>query len=402
MSEIYLVGGAVRDFLMGKESHDKDYVVVGSSPEEMLENGFEQVGADFPVFLHPETKDEYALARTERKSGNGYHGFETFFDSSVSIEEDLQRRDLTINAMAMDNDGNIIDPFNGKKDIENKVLRHVSEAFKEDPLRILRVARFATRFYGFSIAPETMDFMREMYDNGETKYLTKERIWKELSRAVIYDHGSVFFQTLQSVGVGKDLFPLMNGFMNDRENKFSVSRVHLSSFDENLKERSLKERVAQWSLPTYGVAKIDKNGGDNIADMWLKVGAPKEVVDHVFMSCSIWNEILNNFSSLKKLQTPCIELYDIIQGHDGFRRQERFLEAYDTVKNHFSLLSNNYNCIPDKSVIKNWIDKATPTKEEIANIVRVVDKKNIAKEVSDFKVEKWKKLSEEKPKFKMR
>lgn len=167
--KIYLVGGAVRDALLGLPIKDKDWVVVGATPQEMLDAGYQQVGRDFPVFLHPQTREEYALARTERKSGSGYTGFTCYAAPDVTLEADLQRRDLTINAMARDDDGEIIDPYNGRDDLENRLLRHVSPAFSEDPLRVLRVARFAARYahLGFRIAEETMTLMRDMNAAGE-------------------------------------------------------------------------------------------------------------------------------------------------------------------------------------------------------------------------------------------
>lgn len=207
--QVYLVGGAVRDSLLGHPYQEKDYVVVGATPEHMLAQGFQPVGKDFPVFLHPETKEEYALARTERKSGKGYHGFQFFTDTTVSLEEDLIRRDLTINAIAMDQDGKIYDPYGGQTDLENKTLRHVSEAFAEDPLRVLRVARFAARYsaYGFHIAPETLQLMQTMAESGELDALTPERVWKETSRALLEDHADIYFQTLRDCGALKHLFP---------------------------------------------------------------------------------------------------------------------------------------------------------------------------------------------------
>ena len=181
--QVYLVGGAVRDHLLGYPYHEKDYVVVGATPDQLLALGYQPVGKDFPVFLHPETKDEYALARTERKSGQGYHGFEFYTDPSVSLEDDLIRRDLTINAIAMDEEGNIYDPYLGQQDLENKILRHVSDAFVEDPLRVLRIARFAARYksLGFTIAPETLELMQQLTQSGELNALTPERVWKETS-----------------------------------------------------------------------------------------------------------------------------------------------------------------------------------------------------------------------------
>ena len=207
--DVYLVGGAVRDGLLGLAVYDRDWVVVGATPEEMLANGFQQVGKDFPVFLHPKTKEEYALARTERKVGVGYHGFEVFADPKVTLEEDLVRRDLTINAMAQTPSGEIVDPYGGQKDLQNKLLRHVSEAFSEDPLRVLRVARFAAKLapFGFTLAPETQALMTQMVSGGELSDLTPERVWQEVVKALNTESPSVFFEVLDSVGAVAVLFP---------------------------------------------------------------------------------------------------------------------------------------------------------------------------------------------------
>lgn len=207
--QIYLVGGAVRDQLLNIPVKDKDWVVVGSSPSEMLSQGYSQVGQDFPVFLHPKTHEEYALARTERKQGSGYTGFVCDSSDSVTLEEDLLRRDLTINAIAQDQEGHLIDPYKGQQDIQNKLLRHVSPAFKEDPLRVLRVARFAARFHhlGFRIAPETCSLMRTMTASGELDHLVAERVCQETLRAISERSPAVYFEVLREVGALKVLFP---------------------------------------------------------------------------------------------------------------------------------------------------------------------------------------------------
>ena len=201
----YVVGGAVRDELLGLSLKDKDYVVVGATPEEMVRRGFKPVGRDFPVFLHPQTKEEYALARTERKSGRGYRGFTVHAAPDVTLEDDLRRRDLTINAMARDLDsGVLIDPFHGKQDLEKKILRHVSEAFAEDPVRILRVARFAARF-GFRVASETMALMKTMVQSGEADYLVPERVWQEFARGLAEPHPEKMFEVLDACGLADQL-----------------------------------------------------------------------------------------------------------------------------------------------------------------------------------------------------
>src|SRR5690349_22532080 len=200
--KIYLVGGAVRDRLLGLPPGDRDYVVVGATPQQMLDLRYKPVGRDFPVFLHPETGEEYALARTERKSGRGYRGFVVDADPNVTLDEDLQRRDFTINAIAQRTDGTLVDPWGGARDLEARVLRHVGPAFVEDPLRVLRAARFMARFadQGFTVAPETMALMREVVASGEMAELVPERVWQELARAIASTTPSAFLRTLRDCG----------------------------------------------------------------------------------------------------------------------------------------------------------------------------------------------------------
>ena len=207
--KIYLVGGAVRDQLLGLPIKERDYVVVGATPQELVDLGYKPVGKDFPVFLHPDTKEEYALARLERKTGPGYTGFATDHSNTVTLEEDLARRDLTINALAQDDQGNIIDVFNGQADLKNKVLRHVSPAFTEDPVRILRLARFAARFakLGFTVDAKTNSLMQKMVDDGEVDALVSERVWRETERALGEDAPQVYFEVLKNCGALKKLFP---------------------------------------------------------------------------------------------------------------------------------------------------------------------------------------------------
>ena len=217
--DVYLVGGAVRDQLLNRAVKDHDYLVIGATVKQMLSLGFNQVGKDFPVFLHPTTKQEYALARTERKQGQGYTGFACYAEPDVTIEQDLLRRDLTVNAMAKSRHGEIIDPYNGQQDLENRVLRHVSDAFIEDPLRVLRVARFAARYhnYGFTIAPETLELMTKISESGELSALSAERVWQEMQRSLSDDTDSedkleqsnpeVFFQVLHQCQALKMIWP---------------------------------------------------------------------------------------------------------------------------------------------------------------------------------------------------
>lgn len=207
--KVYLVGGAVRDQLLGLPVKDRDWIVIGAVPATLLSLGYQQVGKDFPVFLNPKTKEEYALARTERKAGASYTGFICDFSPTITLEQDLIRRDLTINAMAQSEDGEIIDPYGGKQDLENRILRHISPAFSEDPLRVLRVARFAARYHslGFKIASETLALMAELAQSGELQHLTAERVWLETEKALNEKNPEIYFETLHKTGALSVLFP---------------------------------------------------------------------------------------------------------------------------------------------------------------------------------------------------
>lgn len=246
--KIYEVGGCVRDLLMGLDPKDVDFVVVGATEEQMSALGFERVGKDFPVFLHPKTGDEYALARKERKTGAGYNGFSVEVDN-VSLEDDLLRRDLTINAMARDRQGNIIDPYNGQEDLKNKVLRHVSTHFAEDPVRILRIARFSAR-YNFSIHPDTISMMKDMVENGEFDSLTGERVWKEFEKVLTEKHLINFFDNLETIGA----LTKVPGFTSIKEQDFFSIIENYSSnrFISNLLHtfsQMNKEELKDWKMP---------------------------------------------------------------------------------------------------------------------------------------------------------
>ncbi len=253
--QVFLVGGAVRDVLLGIDPKDKDYVVVGMTEEQMLQLGFEQVGKDFPVFLHPHTKEEYALARKERKTSSGYNGF-AVETKDVTLEEDLFRRDLTINAMAISRNGEIIDPYDGKSDLANGILRHVSNHFCEDPVRILRIARFSAR-YNFDIADTTKDLMSAMIENGEFDSLTAERVWKEFEKALSEKHLHRFFDALESINAlekvfGVSQFPekdYFNFIRSKTEDVFLSSLLHtFSQIDKN--------ELEKWRLPSDEKTKI--------------------------------------------------------------------------------------------------------------------------------------------------
>ena len=278
--QIYLVGGAVRDQLLGRPIKDKDFVVVGTTVADMLEAGFQQVGADFPVFLHPVTHEEYALARTERKQGLGYKGFSVHASRDVTLKDDLQRRDLTVNAMAIEVtnltddtpiDGTVIDYYSGLADIENKTLRHVSEAFSEDPLRVLRVARFYSRYYdlGFTIADETLELMRQLVSSGELAHLSSERVWQESSRATMQTSPQVYWQQLFEIGALADYFvPLQHAWHNVKVRETVQTALYFAGqMQLNLSQR--------WALL---MGSLDDSLFSD-ADTNDKMIAAKEVID---------------------------------------------------------------------------------------------------------------------------
>lgn len=236
------MGGAVRDELLGLPVKDRDWVVVGATPEQMAALGFKPVGKDFPVFLHPSTHEEYALARTERKSGRGYKGFTIHASPEVTLEQDLKRRDLTINAMARDPQGGIVDPFGGRRDLKLKTLRHVSESFAEDPVRILRVARFAARF-GFKVAPETMKLMQAMVKSGEADFLVPERVWQEFSKGLAEEHPKAMFDVLASTGLKANWLPRPRGKLPPLKGPVAVRFATLAALLSSPKVKSLCRHI---------------------------------------------------------------------------------------------------------------------------------------------------------------
>lgn len=292
--QTFLVGGAVRDKLLGLKPKDLDYVVVASSAEEMLANGFKQVGADFPVFLHPETQDEYALARTERKSGKGYNGF-TVETKNVTLLSDLQRRDLTINAMAMDVDDNVIDPFNGQGDLDRQILRHVSVSFKEDPVRVLRVARFLARYATFTLAPETYSMMENMVLDGELDHLTPERVWAETAKALTETAPYRYFDFLSQIGALRVVMPELNssccGFDgNDLTTNFvkfinhqRMSRNTLDAFCQRIKVPSSLRNLARIGIAVEELIndEVSVMGLFNLTDAFRKPDLLKEGMEPI-------------------------------------------------------------------------------------------------------------------------
>jgi tRNA nucleotidyltransferase (CCA-adding enzyme) len=305
----YAVGGAVRDELLGLPVTDRDYVVVGANPEEMIARGFKPVGKDFPVFLHPQTREEYALARTERKVGRGYRGFTVYAAPDVTLEQDLERRDLTINAIARDEHGRLIDPFGGAADLERRVLRHVSPAFVEDPVRILRVARFAARF-GFSVAPETLALMREMVDNGEADALVPERVWQEFSKGLMEPGARSMFGVLARCGLLAKLLPELALAYTDGRPANDAARVL---------ERSLECACARnASLPErFAVLAAGAQDADAAASIAERMKAPSDCRDLAVL----WHR--HGRAVTGAPAAPAAALLGMLEGADAFRRPER-------------------------------------------------------------------------------
>lgn len=333
---IYLVGGAVRDKLLGRTITEKDWVVVGSSPEQMQAQGFIPVGKDFPVFLHPQTKEEYALARTERKTGKGYAGFSFYCGEEVTLEEDLIRRDLTINAMAEDANGMIIDPYNGQQDLADKLLRHVSPAFAEDPVRILRIARFAARYHalGFHVADETISLMQTMVANGEVDHLVAERVWKETERALGEPNPEIFIEVLRACNALARLFPEVNALFGVPQ-----TATHHPEVDTGVHTlMSLQQAVALSSNTCVRFATLlhDLGKAQTPPEEWPRhiahenrslslvkqlcerIAAPKDYKDLALMVAQ-WHTHCHRALELKPAT-----LLKVLQSNDAFRRPERF------------------------------------------------------------------------------
>ncbi|NBF12918.1 multifunctional CCA addition/repair protein [Pseudomonas sp. Fl4BN1] len=336
--QIYKVGGAVRDRLLGRPVTDIDWVVVGASAEEMVAKGFRPVGADFPVFLHPKSGEEYALARTERKSGRGYGGFTFHASPEVTLEEDLIRRDLTINAMAEDAQGVLTDPYNGQKDLEDRLLRHVSPAFAEDPLRVLRVARFAARYasLGFSVAPDTLELMRQLSQSGELQALTAERSWKEISRALMEDQPQIFVQVLRDCGALAVLMPEVDAL-------FGVPQppAHHPEIDTGLHTLSVLQQAALHRQPLnvrWACLLHDLGKGLTPKEEW-----PRHI-GHEYTGMELIKEVNERFKTPrecqelallvgqyhthghKALELKASTLLELLQSFDVFRRPQRFEE----------------------------------------------------------------------------
>ncbi len=336
--QIYQVGGAIRDKLLGLAVKDHDWVVVGTTPEQMLKQGYKPVGRDFPVFLHPKTHEEYALARTERKTSPGYTGFVFHAAPDVTLEQDLIRRDLTINAIAMAKDGQLIDPYNGQQDLQNKILRHVSPAFAEDPVRILRLARFYARFapLGFTIADETLTLMRQMVNSGEVDALVPERVWQETQRALAEQQPRAFFEALRDCGALARIFPELDALFGVPQ-----TETHHPEIDTGIHSLMVLDQACQLSPePRVRCAALLHDLGKGTtpeADWPRHIGHEARSLPSVRQLCQRLR-IPNDFRDLALLaaqyHTHCHRaaelrpntLLETLQALDAFRRPERFEE----------------------------------------------------------------------------
>ncbi len=326
--EIYLVGGAVRDKLLNLAVKDRDWVVVGATVEQMLNIGYKQVGKDFPVFLHPETNEEYALARTERKTGKGYTGFNTFTSTDITLEQDLKRRDLTINAIAEDQNGKIIDPFNGQEDLANGLLRHVSAAFCEDPVRILRAARFAARFapWGFKIAHGTNKLMKAMVAEGEIDALVAERVWAETAKALAEPQPQRFFQVLRGCNALAKIFPEIAALdsqtaashqqSNECESNITILALNRSVTKTDQDSHQSRLRFAALMLHLADDDECKAIG--DIEHFCVRIKVPAEFRD-LAVTCRF---LMPSFIDCQQLPAPAI--VKLLSRLDAFRRADRF------------------------------------------------------------------------------
>jgi tRNA nucleotidyltransferase (CCA-adding enzyme) len=341
--EIYLVGGAVRDQLLGRPVVDRDWVVVGATPDDMLAAGFKPVGKDFPVFLHGQTKEEYALARTERKTGRGYHGFAFHADPGVTVEQDLERRDLTINAIAQRDDGSLVDPFGGVDDIRTRTLRHVSAAFAEDPVRLLRVARFAARYapLGFTVAADTLALMRRMVDDGEVDHLVPERVWTETRKALAEPRPSVFLRVLRDTGALRLLFPEVDalyGVPQRPEYHPEVDTgIHVEMVLDAAAALAPGDALVGWCALTHDLGKAltpahvlprhimhEQRGIEPVRELCARLKVPAE---YAFMAEMVCKHHLNAHMAFELKPTTLLRLLDALGALRRPERLETFLLA---------------------------------------------------------------------------
>ena len=373
---IFLVGGAVRDQLLRLEIKDRDHVVLDSTPEELLQLGYQQVGKDFPVFLHPQTGEEYALARTERKNGSGYKGFTCYAGKEVTLEEDLIRRDLTINAIALSETGELIDPYNGLDDLKSKQLRHISPAFSEDPLRVLRVARFAARFYklGFKIAPETLTLMQALTDSGELNHLTAERVWQETAKALLTDSPQIYFQVLRDCGALAVLFPEINALFGIPGPRKWHPEIDTGIHTLMVVEQSVKlsdSLAFRFACLVHDLGKAltpqDKwpshkmhgfLGLPVISALCLRLRIPNECRDLALL-VSEHHSVIHNAFELRA--STLIELMD---KNDAWRKPQRFLQMLQC-------------CIADSKGRTGFEDKDYPSANYVWQAFQVAEKVNV-------------------------
>ncbi len=342
----YLVGGAVRDRLLSLPVHERDWVVVGSTPEEMLSLGFRQVGKDFPVFLHPKSAEEYALARTERKSGKGHKGFQVFSSPDISLEEDLLRRDLTINAIAQDEHGDLTDPHGGLDDIKNRILRHISPAFSEDPLRVLRVARFAARFWhlGFTIDAATLELMSSISHSDELEQLSKERIWQETKRALETSHPEIYVLILLQIGALQKIAPTLNQALQTKRPLLKLSKLRdFDNYDFRYTGLAMLASEKDGVFDTAIVSEINKHFACPNSLHELTTITSRHFIDCVNILSKNSDDI---YSMLKKL--------------DAFRRESRCLEILECMRVMLGLFNHPlspsldflFNIVPQLNTVK--------------------------------------------------
>ena len=369
MMQIYLVGGAVRDKYLNIPIKEKDWCVVGSSSNDLIEMGFKAVGKDFPVFLHPETKEEYALARIEKKIGPGYHGFSFLTSKEVSLQDDLKRRDLTINAMAIDNEGNLIDPHHGLNDLENKILRHVSNSFREDPVRVLRVAKFSARFHkkGFIIHPETLKMMKSMSKQGEIQNLIGDRVWKETEEALSSGDSHIFFRALQDCDALRIIFPEF--YELDSSSKSNSTKIQEKYTFEILEHSSnnTNNPAINFSILVFDILKSRHKSSNAMQkahktlarELKNRLPIPSNFID-VSSLLIQFTELIENTVSLSP-----DSILMFLENADAFRRKKRFEEFLDAHR----IISKKNKCSSSIILIKNIIEAcdAIPMKKVIGD-----------------------------------
>lgn len=321
--EIYQVGGSVRDKLLNIPVNDHDWVVVGATPQQLIAQGYQQVGKDFPVFLHPHTHEEYALARTEKKSGRGHIGFTCYFSPDVTLLEDLQRRDLTINAIAQDQHGRLIDPFHGQDDLQQRILRHVSPAFIEDPLRVLRVARFAAKFHGlkFTVAPETLALMTDLVSNGELATLPAERVWRETEKSLATDYPQIYFKILLQCNALSVLYPQIAKLFDQYENSTNLGTHALATLTSIVP--LTQEAALRFAAVCHDVTKV--NTGNKPLKQWINQFSnqqklPSHVAELIYL-VSRYYPIAFQLESMDAKQ-----LIDCFNEIDVWRKPERLAQ----------------------------------------------------------------------------